>query len=212
MNRVILVLTVVILAFTVGASAQQSTKTAFFFAGGFSAQMSPDRFKDNWNNGLSVGGGLEIKFNKFISLVPRVYYNTYSLDDEAFLKVLEGEYGYTIEGLSLDGGSLNAVDFGADGKLSLPGMIGGPFTPYLIGGLALTNISFSDLTITSADSTVTSKIDQSETDFTLNFGLGLKAALLPTITAFVECRYVLIMSDPKNFSHIPIHIGISLSK
>ncbi|MEW5925135.1 MAG: outer membrane beta-barrel protein [Candidatus Zixiibacteriota bacterium] len=212
MNRALLILLISVLAFGVGVSAQPSAKTAFFFGGGFTNQLSPDRFKDNWNTGINIGGGLEIKFNTFISLVPRVYYNTFSLDNEAFLKVLESEYGYSIEGLSLDGGSMNAIDFGADAKLSIPKKMAGILTPYFIGGVGLTNIGFSDLTITSPDSTETRKIDQSETDFALDFGFGLQAAILPTISAFIEFRYVLIMADPKNFSYIPIHVGISLSK
>lgn len=202
----------VLLLFALSASAQQSTKTAFYFAGGFSAQMSPDRFKDNWNTGLSLGGGLEIKFNKFISLVPRIYYYTYPLDEDAFKKLLESEYDYSIEGLSLDGGSQNMVDFGADARLSVPGSVVNIFTPYLIGSIGLTHISFSELNITGGATDETLKIDKSETDFTVNLGAGMKAEIVPQVTVFVECRYALIFSDPRNFSHIPVHVGISLMK
>ncbi|HDL04201.1 MAG TPA: porin family protein [candidate division Zixibacteria bacterium] len=208
MKKVLAVMMALLFAVAINASAQQTIKASVFVGPGLSMPMGPDDFTDYWGMGFNVGGGVEIQINEMFSIVPRINYNSFGLDEDAFIEELEEELGYSVEGIELDGGSINAIGFGADVKLAVPAGDESKITPYFLGGLGMTSVSFSDLEMTYEGESETMEIDESETDFTVEFGAGMEIAISPKMSLFVDGKYVIIMAEDDNITYVPFHVGL----
>ena len=112
MKRIALVLAV-LLMFALTASAQSQIKPVFYAGGGLGMPLSPEAFKDGWKMGLGFGGGVGAQFTPNIEVIGKFFYNTFGLDVP------------DVEGVTIDGGDLQFIEFGADMKyLFTTGQIG----------------------------------------------------------------------------------------
>jgi hypothetical protein len=208
MKRVVLAVALMFIL-TIGANA--GVKPAAYLGIGLGMPMGPDEFKDFQKMGLNFNGGVGFEVSPMFEIVGKLAYNTFPLDDDAIIEELEAEFGEDLTGLTLDGGTLNAFEFGADVKLLIPtGGDGMAFSPYIVAGGGMTSLSYSDLTATYEGESATLPVDESTTDFSINFGAGFTYMFSAKIGMFLDARYVMIMTEGDTGTFIPFRGGIKI--
>ena len=202
----IMLAALLVLASAVAAQAQ--VKPVVYAGGGISTPMAPDFFSDYWGMGYNVGGGLGIQINPSIEVTGSVFFNSFPLDDE---KLIE-DAGASGEGVTVDGLDFQSLEFGIDLKYIL--MASNPdakFLPYLTVGAGMSNVKFTDVTVTGGDDSITLPAgDMSETDFALNGGAGFNYMFSPKAGIWVEGRYTVVMTEGDSMQYIPVRAGVKL--
>ena len=141
----ILLLTALVALIASSAFAQVPAKPfTIYVGGGLTLPMSPDVFKDGWSTGFH--GSAQLGFN--------------SIPKGEFLLNLEfHRFGADFGDLSgYDGGAFSSILVGGDFKLNF-GLPMAPTKPFILGGVGLAVLSFSDLTTPSGTATFDSEND-----------------------------------------------------
>lgn len=196
MRRIALVLAVLLL-FAISASAQNQIKPVVYAGGGLGLPLSPSEFSDGWKMGIGFGGGVGAQFTPNIEVVGKFFYNTFGLD------VPE------VEGVTVDGGDLQFIEFGADVKYLFTTGPDSPFGPFLLFGLGMTNVKITDLTVSGGDITIGLQ-GVSETKFALALGGGFDYMFSPKAGLWVEGRYAMVLTEGDSFGYMPIRAGVKL--
>lgn len=204
MRRFSLLLIFFLVVFASENTWPQTEKTTdIFFNGGLSFPSKPKSFSDYWKMGFNFGGGISFPLSGSISLVGSIDYNTFSFDEDSFLKSL----GYSGTGLSVTGGSASIFTIMGNVKVSMnttPNSV----APYIIGGLGFFSISTADATVAYMGERATVDGD-SESAFSLLIGSGIE---IPAgiSTLFIEGKYSIGFTKNESTSFIPLKVGIKL--
>jgi opacity protein-like surface antigen len=174
------------------------TSTTAFSAGmfGFGAQANyanlnvPEPLKSAYGSGF--GGGLHVDFRFGIASI-RVNgdYISFGADQSALQDLIFNEAGGENAGvvksaLSVDGGRIGILSFGANGKLGLPHVA---VSPYAIVGLGSATLSMSDLHVSYQGAPVSGiSASETKTKFMVNAGAGVDFSL-GGLALFVEAKY-----------------------
>lgn len=205
MRRFSLLLISFIVVFATEKTWSQTEKsTAIFFDSGLSFPSKPKSFSDYWKMGFNFGVGISFPLSGSISLIGSIDYNTFSFDEDNFLK----SNGFTGTGLSVTGSSASIFTIMGNVKVLL-NSTPNTASPYITGGLGLFSVSTSDATLAYQGQTVTVDGD-SESAFSLLIGAGIE---IPAGTSifFIEGKYSIGFTKNESTSYIPIKIGIRLN-
>lgn len=177
-----LLIVAVMLVFACGAFAQAPAKPIdIFLGGGIGFPSSPSMFSDGWKMGFHGLGGIDFNL-PMLKVTGKAEYHTFPFD-----------WG------SSDGSgfALNALMIGADVKYAF-GVPAAPAKPFVMGGLGMANVTFSDAT--SGDVTITF---DSETKLYFEIGGGVEFNKF-----FAMIRYVNISTSGEATAFIPISVGV----
>jgi opacity protein-like surface antigen len=186
MKRAIVVTMVLFLA----SCAVAQTKTAIMLNSGLNLPSSSEYFSDYWSASYNLGGGVEIYLNPQLSLVGYVDYNRFSFDDEKVSEKLK----ISDEGITSSGGGINILNLNANIKYHFIENTQ-KVSPYILGGIGYMSLSVSELTATDEQGHVATISVESIGAFSLTIGLGSEFAVSPTVSIFVDARYVLGFTD-----------------
>jgi hypothetical protein len=207
--------------FALGAApvdAQPSPKI-YVHAGGVLPQ-GPDQFSEFYGPGPHLGGGVGLDFaSNNLEIILAVRYNRFSTDDDGIVRFLEGRVGPLPDNASV------TVD--AEATRILGGVVNFKFSSQLVprvlfyfsGGLGLYHRDLYDVQVTASLDGTTDMVDfsteskaESVTDPGINFGLGVSAAVGPSIEVYLEPHYTLIFSNTEDdIFFFPVQIGTSFT-
>jgi opacity protein-like surface antigen len=189
MKKLVLV-ALLVFAIATGVSA----KSSIYIGGGISLPSGDagDLYKTGFGAGIGIGFPVAPNFQ----IIPKVEFNTFAVD----LGILD------VAGVTHEGGSLSAFMFGADGRYSI-GLPEAKVKPFFLGGLGMAIASVSDFTVSGGGESI-SVPGVSETKLYFNFGAGIEFAVSPTMNAFLQGRYVSIMTEGSSITFMPFTIGL----
>jgi opacity protein-like surface antigen len=215
MNRAVLVSLALVL-FSAHANAQEESSFHILFNGGYSLPQKPDIFKDVWNNGFNVGGGVGYRFVSWLTVQGLVNYDRFSIDENGVSNLFEEEFGVGLSGLDL------GLDFqgGQISLLSLTGEVKASFvadpskvSPYVVGGGGVGRLSIDDATV--AISFLGERLEEtlegeSETKAMATVGGGVDIPIGGRIAVFVEGRYHLVFTSEERTDFAGFRGGVRL--
>ncbi|MBI4534724.1 MAG: outer membrane beta-barrel protein [Ignavibacteriae bacterium] len=163
--------------------------------------------KDAYNIGYGGGVHLDIGVIPIVDVRINGDYITFSLDDTKTKNYVASVNPGTVAGsFGLDGGRINILSIGVNGKVGLPTPL---LSPYATGGLGMARISFTDLTVSYPGfQPATFPGGGSQTKFSANLGAGadLKLAI---ITIYLELKYTWIFTDGATSTYVPVTLGVT---
>lgn len=196
MKKALLVLGVLVL-FAMSASAQMPSKPFNLYAGGgMSMPLSPDGFKDMQKTGYHGMVGIGFNVMPALQVVGKAEYHSLAADHSIYSLMLS-----TAES-DISGGTFTPLMFGADARYSFS-LPAAPVTPFVLGGLGMARLSFSDVEFTGG-----TMMFESQTKMYWNVGGGFEFKAGPSASLFVEARYVSIATDGDSIGMLPISLGI----
>ena len=234
MNRFILA---VLIFLCIGALHAEQSHPVFYVGAGLSEPIGPSTYgafsgtgldigiRDTYKGGFGfmVGGGVEI--NPRTELLGRIGYQKYEFTSDKLLKKVEDEL-YRLTGgassgldltLSAEGGNLTLLEFLADIKFNLSSGPDSRITPYLLGGIGMTNakVEATELKISATfmgetESDSVSAPEQKETKLGFNLGGGLQFQASPTVSVFIEGRFAQVAVEGDAISYVPIMGGLRI--
>ena len=200
--KIITPVIVAVLFIMTTAFPQDEHRATLSFGGGLSFPSQPNLFSDYWKTGFNVGAGLGYKLSTAVSIDGTFEYNNFAFDDEGLLNDL-GATGY---GITIQGGS--ATIFSVIGSLKanlIPPPK--PVSPYFLVGIGLFSLSTSDITISTPYGSEKKKGD-SESAFTIVFGVGLDIRANETTTVFIQVADGVGFTKGQNTSYVPLKAGL----
>jgi hypothetical protein len=205
-----LVLVVLISAATVLGG---ETKPAIYLGGGMSMPSSPSTFSDYWKTGY--GGLVSVAFGtqKGVEVAFTFGYTQFPINSDKIIAYAEDMLGETVPAdATIDGFDTKALEILADVKYIFGAAEGGkPFGPFVLASAGMTNLSFSDGTVTGDGETRTADMsDISSTKLTAGVGAGFQYMFKPKTGFWVDARYMMITTEGETTSHIPIRAGIKV--
>lgn len=176
--------------------------------GGLSISSFPTGISDFYGIGYGFGGHADLNIMKYFSARLNLDYDIFPSSKDK-LKDLVAQQNPGIPASSIDITGLNISVFGITlngiGKLPTASAL----TPYGILGLGLHILSISDGTASAQGQSATIQTGvASQTKFGLNFGAGSEFAV-GKVKLFLEVKYVMIFTDDKNTSHVPVTVGVT---
>ena len=194
MKRLLTVLAI-LLAFTVGASAQVSTPFSLYAGGALSIPQSPDGFKDGFKTGYHGMLGLGFNVAPSMQLIAKAELHSFKVD------FTEDMAGYS-------GGTNKMWMFGGDVKFS-PSIPAMPVKAYALGGLGVANIKQSEFEgpASLSLSILNEMVSEDITKMYWNVGAGVELPTGPKLSLFAQARYVQIQTENEASSFIPITLG-----
>jgi hypothetical protein len=183
---------------------------------GFGAQVNyanlnvPDPLKPAY--GAGYGGGAHVDFRFGVATL-RVNgdYISFGADQGAYRDLIYNSAvaeapGIDKNAISVDGGRIGILSFGANGKFNLPNM---SVSPYAIVGLGTATLSVSDLNVSYQGQPVAVQTGMSsQTKFMVNAGAGVDFSL-GTLALFAEFKYTWIFTDNEKSTYFPVTVGIT---
>lgn len=171
----------------VSAEKKSGTVTV---AAGISAPISPHAITSNYGIGANIGFGLGYELSPFLELEPRVYFSSFPHEDDE---------------------SFKAFELGADWRMFTQEHGPEQLAPYFILGLGLSYLSYSNGQDLWGDQFDQGSKTGTETNFSLNLGLGLDHPIRPGYGFFIDIRYAINFGDYDQISYIPIRFGFKFS-
>ena len=195
---------------TPSASSQDASKADLYIAGGLALPSGPEDFRDNWNLGLNLGGGIGFSLSSAVSIAFSGEYAFFPIDETEMLKKA-GASGTGVS-VTIDGGTLSILTLAGNVKLLLIPTPGST-APYFVAGAGFFSLSASDARISASylgsSSSVTVKFDN-ESAFYASVGAGMDIPMNEKTSVFFEGRYSIGFTKGENTSYIPIKAGIRI--
>lgn len=197
------------------ANAQGDSKFQVLFNGGYSLPQTPDVFKDAWNNGFNVGGGVGYRLGR-ITVQGLVNYDRFSVSNDGVMSILIDEVGFDPSILGLDinlqGGNISIISATGEVKFSFI-EDSGTVSPYVMGGGGLGRVSTDEVTVSlelfgeSLQETVESA---SETKPMATVGGGVDIPIGERAAVFAEGRYQFVFMPDERLEFISIRGGVRI--
>jgi opacity protein-like surface antigen len=195
------------------ANAQGDSSFQVIFNGGYSLPQKPDVFKDAWNNGYNLGGGVGYRLGRLM-FQGLVNYDRFSIDVDGVMNVLTEEIGFDPTMLGLDiniqGGDVSVLSLTGEVKVAfVEGS--GPVNPYVIGGGGIGRLSTDDVTVSlelfgeRLEETVES---ESETKPMATLGGGVDIPIGERAAVFAEGRYQWVFTSDESMGFVTIRGGV----
>jgi hypothetical protein len=183
---------------------------------GFGAQLDyanlnvPEPLKSAYGSGF--GGGLHVDFRFGIATL-RVNgdYISFGADQGSLQNTIYNSAGGDASGadkaaIGVEGGRINILSFGANGKFALPNK---GVSPYAIVGLGSATLSMSDLKVSYQGAPVAGNFTaDTKTKFMVNAGAGVDFPL-GGLALFVEAKYTWIFTEDEASTFFPVTIGVT---
>lgn len=167
----------------VTASAQVPAKPFSIYVSGGLDMPTSSSFKDGYKTGFDANAQLGFDAFPKSQFLINLGYHHFSAD-------WGNVTGY-------DGGDMNIILAGGDLKLDL-GLPAAPMKPFVLGGLGLAVLSWSDVTTPLGSGPVDSK-----SKFYFEIGGGVEFTQF-----FVKVKYVNIATSGSSLGFIPINVGV----
>lgn len=182
MKKVVICLVSLAVLFMVSAVSAQEVKTVDGYVSAGLSLPTGD-LGDGWKLGYHLAGRMGFDVAPKVRILVGVGLHAFPLDDR---------------GTGVDGGNITVVPIMADIKLNL-GLPGASANPYLLGGIGMANLSFSDLTYQGQ---LWLK-GESETDFAVEIGGGVDFDRF-----FVQGKFVNVFTEGSDLTFIPFSFGL----
>ncbi len=185
------------------AQVQIQQPFSIYVSGAVSIPTAPSAFKDTYKAGIHGGAGVGYSVAPNFQIVGKVEYHSFGLD--------AAKTALSLSVPDLSGGTEKIMLFGADGRFSL-GVPMAPVKPFLLGGVGMARISFSDFT--TSDPLAQAVLDPlnaastSATKVYYNVGGGVQLKSGPMWSLFAQIRYVSVATDGQASTFIPVSLGI----
>ncbi|MDZ4724136.1 MAG: outer membrane beta-barrel protein [candidate division Zixibacteria bacterium] len=199
------ILTVCALLIVAGATttqAQDAMKKTNFYVG-VGATLPTGDFGDAYGMGLQalVGMGFSLMADQpSFQIVPKIEFHTFSADENFFT---QNDPSIT----NFDGGSVNALMFGVDGRYGF-GATETSTRPFILGGLGFASLSVSDITYSSGGTTFNAPGGDGTTELFFNFGAGVDIQAGDAMTLFLAARYLTILTEGSSSNLLPLTVGL----
>lgn len=199
-----------LLALTVSSLGYSQNMIGFGVQADYANLNVPEPLKSAYGSGF--GGGLHLDFRFGVATI-RVNgdYITFGADQDAYRDAIfigaGGEAaGVVRTDINMEGGRINILSFGANGKFSLPHMA---VSPYAIVGVGSATLSMGDVTVTYRGAPVPGiTATETTTKFMLNTGAGVDFSL-GAAALFVEAKYTWIFTEGDKSTYFPVTVGIT---
>jgi opacity protein-like surface antigen len=181
--------------------AQSGRKSGLLLSGGFSTPAAPEKFYNNWQVGIDLGGGLEFALSRSIALVLYFDYDQFPVNEEQFLENT-GSRG-------IAGASVSAISFSGNLKAYLnadPEAL----SYYLIFGAGHSKFVISEA-IVASDEFFDTFESASESAFLAAFGLGFDVPAGSATNFFVEGKYCIVFTELESKQYVPIRVGVKIN-
>ena len=191
MKKVVITLTIML--FAAGVSAQVSAPVSLYLGGALSAPASGD-FNTGWKWGYHGWAGVGYKMAPSFQVIGKVEYHDFFFD--------------MLDYVGVDGGDTKVWMYGVDGcfEINVP-MI--PIKPFVLGGGGIARVSWDEFEGTSLiASTLNATIPDPVSKVYFNFGGGLNLKLVPTLSFFAEARYVSVATEGEKMNYVPMSLGL----
>ncbi|UCD64944.1 MAG: outer membrane beta-barrel protein [Candidatus Zixiibacteriota bacterium] len=193
--RKLILTSVVLLAFAAGTSAQVNTPVSLY-AGGALSMPSSEAFNAGWQMGYHGCAGVGWKAAPNLQVIGKMEYHHFFFD---FADLL-----------GIDGGATKMWVYGVDGRYSL-GLPAVPLKPYVLGGVGLASISWSEFEGTSlAAAVLNDAMSESVTKMYFNIGAGLELKTVPGLSLFAQARWIRVATEGEAMSFVPVTLGVKL--
>ncbi len=225
--------------FITSASAQISEKLHIFVTSGSSVPMESflmnefnkknnvgkvdvSNFKEYWNAGLNLGGGLEFKLFRHVQLMAAFSYSHFPANDNKFRSDWETLYRnlgqntgieFTIVEFNVYRGSTNIYTVSIGAKASFPVRF---LTPYLTGGGGYMRINLEPIEFSSLvdpleyNASFSYRIPGETSNSLMGYGgAGVFFNLSKNIRPFVEANYLIGFTDPDNTIFYSYRAGLN---
>jgi len=208
MKKSILVAIAALLIFAVAGFGGE-TSPSLYVGGGISLPMGPQWFKDEHNMGFNFSGGVGFKVGQFFEIIGRGGFHSFPIDKEVIKAELEAYMGEDLTGVSISGGSLQSLEFGADLKVLLvSSQSTSSIRPYVIAGLGMANLKYSDFKITYQGTSISFAVPGDVTKIALDFGAGFEYMISPKVGLTFDGRYVLVTTEGESIKYLPVSVGL----
>jgi len=184
---------IILIAFSVSASAQMPTPFTLY-AGGAVSMPTSDAWNQMYKTGFHGMAGVGYKIAPNFQVVGKLEYHTFKMD-----------FG---DVSSLSGGTNKLWMYGVDGRFSA-NLPAAPIKPYFLGGIGMANIKATE--IEGLSDLAAGLYDFNEASVTkvyFNVGAGLELASGPAFGLFAQVRYVSIATDDQASTFVPVTIGL----
>lgn len=168
-------------------AAQPVKKTEVYLVTGGAFPTGDFNIKYDWGANVSVGLG--IRAAHYVRIVPKIEFQKFNLDPNAFIDTVSG-------------GDYIAVMTGVDVRY-FRDIEHWPFDPVVVVGVGLAFVSINQLMVGDIIFNA-----HSETKLYMNIGAGFDVAVTPKVSAFALGRYVRIASGSSKEEFFPISVGI----
>jgi len=163
---------------------------------------APEEFTDYWKTGFNIGCGIGAPQSNNVTFIGAINYTSFSLNDDKLLgdNSLNG-YGYNI-----DGGAASTLTTFADFKFSFTSD-GSKAAPYLLCGVGIFRLAFSDATISYQGQYA--RLDgDSETKLGIEIGTGLDIDIDTRTSLSLGAKYVIGFTEDEDTQYFPLQIGL----
>ena len=198
MKKYVLSLVVLFLVSMFQLASAQEKKFEWVLGGGLDSPVSPDNFADEFNPGWTakLAGGYFV--TPQLTLGANLSYNRFGFDEGSFI---------TPQSSNISGNDLSILEFIGVGKYYfLP--LARTTNFYVLGGPGLAYSWTTDFTYTNMDGQVVTTDGDTETDFMLTAGAGVRYNVNDRWGVFVEGRYSHIFLENDDRSYLPVRIGL----
>jgi opacity protein-like surface antigen len=200
MNRSASGLFMLLVLLTAPWAQRQALSAPKFFAGvGTAFPSSPVEFKNYWNTGFGVGGGVEFGMAPGAALIGRVEYDNLPFDGEAVLSDL----GLSGGGVTADGGAASVLTALVGVRIHAPT---GAIRPYGEGAIGFGHFALSDITVSDGITSETVP-GASENNLAVSFGGGIRFTAGP-LNVFADFHWTSILMEGDQTHIMPLRVGL----
>lgn len=184
------------------AAQEGAGRPVFRVGAGLSVPSSPDVFSDYWKIGPHAVGAIGYPVTRGFILEGQVEYNNFTLDDDAILRDL----GFSPADVTIQGAAATVLagTAMAIGRIQAPGS---KVAPYFLGGVGFSRLSAGDITASGPGGTATLDGD-SETAFSVGFGVGIEIMVTPTAGIFLDGKYSILFTEDESSQYLPFRVGL----
>jgi opacity protein-like surface antigen len=186
------------------AGLAQDRKFEYTFGGGISLLLTPNKVKDFYKTGFQgvVGFGFRIMSNLLIG--GSVSYNNFGLDKTALLESVGIPSDSNID---VVGGTITLVEMLGVVKYYFWASEKSP-NFYVLGGPGFSWGRISEVSVLIPNQGPFTQNSQTDTNFTLAGGLGVKFRVGKSTNLFIEGRYSVLISDGEDLTYVPLKFGV----
>ena len=190
------------LAIPAAVRAQVRFRPKVALAGGFSVPIRPTDFSDLWNAGFAVSAGLRFWSSNLVSLGVETGYYHHRFDTEAFESRLAAEF----PNVNADGNDLFVVPVTVVAETAI--LQRGSTRPYASVGAGYYHVSAGDAVVSGPGSDRVEIPTHRGDALGARLGLGVRTALAPGSSLFLDVTYHVAWIDPRAVTFVPLRLGV----
>ena len=163
-------------------------------------------FKDVYSTGFGGGAHIDLDLPILIGLRVSGDYVVFSPDQGKYRQALATLVpGRSVDGFSIDGGSIRILALSVNGKLALPTPV---LSPYLTAGVGMASFSGGSISVSYNGQPLGQTPGVSaETDPSINIGAGVDWKLI--LTLYLEAKYTVAFTSGSSSSFVLASLGIT---